>query len=80
MLPRRQKTRFLDIRSDVHVTFYAFMFSSGSVKSSVKMTFWYLITCYKYSIRLFSKEISPNRNLNTQMFPSVVFPYSFKSI
>ena len=32
-----------------------FMFSSCSVKCSVKMTFWYFITCYKYSIRNFQK-------------------------
>ena len=33
-----------------------FMFSSCSVKCSVKMTFGYLITCYKYSIRNFQKR------------------------
>ena len=38
------------------VTFYVFMFSSCNVKCSVKMTFWYFITCYKYSIRNFQKR------------------------
>ena len=32
------------------------MFSSCSVKCSVKMTFGYFITCYKYSIRNFQKR------------------------
>ena len=32
------------------------MFSSCSVMCSVKMTFWYFITCYKYSIRNFQKR------------------------
>ena len=44
-------------------TFY--MFSSCSIKCSVKMTFWYFITCYKYSIRNF-QEILPNLHLNAQ--------------
>ena len=42
-----------------------FTFSSCSVKCSVKMTFSYFITCYKYSIGYF-QEISPSRLLNTQ--------------
>ena len=33
-----------------------FKFSSCSVKGSVKMTFWYFITCFKYSIRNFQKR------------------------
>ena len=33
-----------------------FMFSSCSVKCSVNVTFWYFITCYKYSIRYFQKR------------------------
>ena len=32
------------------------MFSSCSIKCSVKMVFWYFITCYKYSIRNFQKQ------------------------
>ena len=32
------------------------MFSSCSVNCSVQMTFWYFITCYKYSIRKFQKR------------------------
>ena len=32
------------------------MFSSCSVQYSVKMTFWYFITCFKYSIRNFQKR------------------------
>ena len=37
-----------------HFTFH--IFSSCCVKYSVKMTFWYFITCYKYSIRNFQKR------------------------
>ena len=32
------------------------MFSSCSVKCSVKMTFWYFTTCFKYSISYFQKR------------------------
>ena len=42
------------------------MFSSCSVKCSVKMTFWYFITCYKYSIRNFQKIFYQTVILNTQ--------------
>ena len=42
-----EKTGFLDLYSDVSRHILRFhMFSSCSVKCSVKMTFWEVITCY----------------------------------
>ena len=74
-----EKTGFLDLYFYVNVYILRFhMFSTCSVKCSVKMTFWFFITCFKYSIRIFFKKFSPNRHFNTQkiIFLSVAFLYS----
>ena len=46
MIGRLFNLYIVDLYSDVNVTFYVFMFSSCSVKCSVKMMFWYFITCF----------------------------------
>ena len=59
-----------------HFTFH--MFSSCSVKCSVKMTFWYFITCYIYSIRNFKIDFAkPSFKHAKVIFFSVAFLYSF---
>ena len=51
--------------------------SSCSVNCSGKMTFWYFITCYKYSIRNFQRYFTKPSFKNAKIiFLSVAFLYS----
>ena len=57
------------------------MFSSCSVKCSVKMTFWYFITCCKYLIRNFKGDFTkPSFKHAKIKFLSVAFLYSLSIV
>ena len=60
-----EKTGCIDLYVDMNITFYV-----CSVKCSVKVAFWYFITCYKYSLRNFQKTFRQT------VIPSVAFLYS----
>ena len=59
-----------------HFTFHIFPYCG--VKCSVKMTFWYFITCYKYSIRFFFQTDFTKQSFKHAkiIFLSVAFLYS----
>ena len=71
-----EKTGFLDLYSDVNVTFYVFMFSSCSVKCSVKMTLW-SSHALNSQLEIFTRDFTkPSFKHTKNIFPSVAFLYS----
>ena len=75
-----ENTRFLDLYSDVNVTFYVFIcFHFVALNEALNFTFWYFITCYKYSIRNFQKIFHQTVMKHVKIIVlSVAFFYSLK--